>query len=163
MKHCDLLVPAKFTVPSDNCQWPTECWGIRLGEFAKGFRNGDYGITETQRISLRNIGFEFNHTVTDSKQHVLERERALISSAVTDSDTVIEKDGNAIEKDHSCKSMIENTDVRIVEEDSVEDEIESELISETETETETVNEKIVDVIIDINRVSGTLKVPCLAT
>lgn len=156
-------MPAKFTVPPASSQWPTGCWGIRLGEFAKGFRNGDYGITETQRSSLRNIGFEFNHTVSGSKQHVTERERALLSSAVTDSNTVIEKDVNAIERDHSCKSTIGNTDVRIVEEDSVEDVIESELIPETETETETVNEKNLDIIIDINKMSGRLKVPCLAT
>ena len=157
MKHCDLSVPAKFTVPSDNSQWPTDCWGIRLGEFAKGFKNGDYGITESQRSSLRNIGFEFNHTVSYSKQHVIERETALISSVVGGSNTAVEVDGNTIEGDHSSDSTIGNTDVRIVEEDSVEEVVESEFISETENETD------VDMIIHINKMSGMLKVPCLAT
>lgn len=155
--HCDLSVPAKFTVPSDSSQWPTDCWGIRLGEFAKGFKNGDYSITKTQRSSLRNIGFVFNHTVSYSKQHVIERESALISSVVGGSKTAVEEDGNTIEGDHSCDSTTGNTDVRIVEEDSLEEVVESELISET------VTAKDVDMIIDINKMSGGLKVPCLAT
>ena len=57
-KYSELPVPPKFIVPSKSTEWPEQCWGIRLGEFVKGFKNGDCDTTEAQRLALSGLGFK---------------------------------------------------------------------------------------------------------
>ena len=167
----------KFTVPSDNHHWPTDCWGIRLGEFAKGFRNGDYGITESQKCSLLSIGFVFNCTVIESKQHVIERDVTHTSadnttensvdnstdSANSDSAMIVEGGGDKMDVTNPCGSTVANTDVRIVEEESVDEVNASDSNTGAHAETEIQSEKDVDMIIDMNKITAGCEVPCLAT
>jgi hypothetical protein len=175
--HSDLSIPVKFTVPSDNHHWPTDCWGIRLGEFAKGFRNGDYGITESQKCSLLSIGFVFDRTVIENKQHVIERDVTHTSAHTStdnsvdnstditssDSATIVEGGGDKVKLTNSCDSTVANTDVRIVEEESVDEVNASEINTEAQAETEIQSEKDVAMIMDLNKITAGCKVPCLAT
>ena len=159
----------KFTVPSDNQNWPTDCWGIRLGEFAKGFRNGDYSITESQKCSLLSIGFVFDRTVIEGKQHVIERDVTHTSTdnstdiADSDSAMIVEGGGYKVKVTISCDSTVANTDIRIVEEESVDEVNASELNTGAHAETEIQSEKDVDMIMDLNKITAGCKVPCLAT
>ena len=172
--HSDLSVPVKFTVPSDNHHWPTDCWGIRLGEFAKGFRNGDYGITESQKCSLLSIGFVFDRTAIEGKQHVIERDVTHTSTGTSrnstdkstdiadrDSAMIVEGGGDEMQAAYSCESITGNTDVRIVEEDSVDEVNDSEL--NTGAHAEIQAEKDLDMTMDMNKITASCEVPCLAT
>jgi hypothetical protein len=171
--HSDLSIPVKFTVPSDNHHWPTDCWGIRLGEFAKGFRNGDYGITESQKCSLLSIGFVFDRIVCENKQHVIERDVTHTSTHNTTgnstdivdggSATIVEGGGDKMKGTNPCDSTAANTDVRIVEEESVDEVDASELNTGAQAETEIQSGKDVDMIMDLNKITAGCKVPCLAT
>lgn len=159
----------KFTVPSDNHHWPTDCWGIRLGEFAKGFRNGDYGITESQKCSLLSIGFVFDRIVSVNRQHVIERDASHTSTdnsvdiADSDSAMTVEGGGNKMKATNSCDSTVANSDVRIVEEESVDDVNALELNTGAHLETEIQSEKDVDMMMDMNKITAGCKLSCLAT
>ena len=43
------MVPTKFTVPSGVNVWPVDTWGIKLGVVVRGFRNGEYPVTDDMR------------------------------------------------------------------------------------------------------------------
>ena len=64
---------------------------------------------------------------------------------------------------NSCDSTAGNTDVRIVEEESVDEVNASELNTAAHAETEIQSEKDVDMIMDLNKITAGREVPCLAT
>jgi hypothetical protein len=115
--------------------------------------------------------------VCESKQHIIERDVTHTSPdnttensvddsvdiASSDRAIIVEGGGDKMKVTNSCDSTAGNTDVRIVEEESVDEVNASETNTGAHSETEIQSEKVVDMIMDLNKITAGCKVPCLAT
>jgi hypothetical protein len=53
----DLLVPAKFSIPSDDERWPADLWGMKLGSVVNNIRNNN--ACSDYKDELVQMGFDF--------------------------------------------------------------------------------------------------------
>jgi hypothetical protein len=54
----NMLVPAKFVVPTNDITWPREMWDVKLGRVVMSIRVRKSHVD--QRKDLESIGFDFN-------------------------------------------------------------------------------------------------------
>jgi hypothetical protein len=55
---CNMLVPAKFVVPTNDITWPEEMWDMKLGRVVMSIRTRKSHVDK--RKDLESIGFDFN-------------------------------------------------------------------------------------------------------
>jgi hypothetical protein len=55
--HGNLLVPARFVVPQDDVNYPSEAWGMKLGGNVSTIRSK--GAYSEHKVKLEELGFVF--------------------------------------------------------------------------------------------------------